>query len=116
MTLIRNYLSKSLRSLPEEITQNINVTFYLVLCVPTLFTEVAMETRGTHAASVDVVTQSSIKAYAGVSAAVTIVTWRAFFTKEEEESDTEGDLRCFNAPSGSRVGGVHLLKQPLNKL
>lgn len=44
-----------------------------------MFTEVTVETRGTGAASTDVVTASAIKAYAGVSTAVTIVTRRALF-------------------------------------
>ena len=66
--------------------KNINViVFYAASCSPTLFTEVAMETRRTGAASADVVTVSAVKAYAGVSAAVTIVTWRALFTTDRKE-------------------------------
>lgn len=57
-----------------------------------MLTEVTAETRGTRAASVDVVTESSIKAYAGVCAAVAIVTRQALFTKEKED-DMEGELR-----------------------
>lgn len=64
-----------------------NIISYLLSRFPTLFTEVAVETRGTCAASVDMVTESSIKADAGVPAAVTIVTWQAFFRREERNDD-----------------------------
>lgn len=73
---------------------------------PTLFTEVAVETRGTRAASVDVVTGSSIKAYAGVSAAVAIVTWQACFIKEKQQLNNVGldIIRCMLGVFAIKMG------------
>lgn len=79
-------------ALRYERNLNVNIISNFLSCFPTLVTEVAVETRGACAASADVVTESSIKAYAGVSAAVTIVTWQAFF-RRGEINDAEGDLR-----------------------
>ncbi len=68
-------------------------TSYLASRCPTLFTEVAVETRWTQAASADVVTGSSVQARASLSAAVTMVTWQTLFTTETEEKRFTGRLQ-----------------------